>query len=59
MTPAIHKRLGRELHQALNDCTVLAPLSQRHPEITLADAYAIQQQLMKLRLAAGIGRAHV
>ena len=53
MTPAIHKRLGRELHQALNDCTVLAPLSQRHPEITLADAYAIQQQLMKLRLAAG------
>ena len=53
MTPAIHKRLGRELHQALNDCTVLAPLSQRHPEITVADAYAIQQQLMKLRLAAG------
>ena len=53
MTPAIHNRLGRELHQALNDCTVLAPLSQRHPEITVADAYAIQQQLMKLRLAAG------
>ncbi|QXL83747.1 2-oxopent-4-enoate hydratase [Comamonas sp. NLF-1-9] len=53
MTPATHKRLGRELHQALSDCSVLAPLSQRHPEITIDDAYAIQQQLMKLRLAAG------
>lgn len=53
MNSALRKRLGVELHEALASCTTLAPLTSRHPEITIDDAYAIQQHLMARRLAAG------
>lgn len=53
MTPKMHDKLGAELHKALVDGTVLSPLSVRHPDMTIDDAYAVQQRLMARRLAAG------
>jgi len=47
------EQLGTELYQALVDAKTVRPLTERHPEITIEDAYLIQQQLMKLRLRAG------
>jgi 2-oxopent-4-enoate/cis-2-oxohex-4-enoate hydratase len=41
------------LYQALVDAKTVKPLTDRHPDITIEDAYKIQQQLMKLRLNAG------
>lgn len=46
-------QLGAELYQALTECQVLEPLSNRHPDLTIEDAYAIQQRLLARRLAAG------
>ena len=45
--------LGDELFAALADCRSLEPLTSRHPGLTLADAYAIQQALATHRFAAG------
>ena len=45
--------LGDELFAALADCRSLEPLTSRHPGLTLADAYAIQQALAAHRFAAG------
>ena len=53
MNPELIQSLGDELYQALTTCTVVEPLTNRHPEITIADAYAIQQRLNARRLAAG------
>lgn len=47
------EQLGTELYQALVDAKTVRPLTERHPDITIEDAYQIQKQLMKLRLAAG------
>jgi len=47
------KQLGEELYQALVNAQTVAPLTARYPDITVNDAYAIQQCLMKRRLAAG------
>ena len=35
------EQLGDELYQALAGCQVVEPLTTRHPDITIADAYAI------------------
>lgn len=51
-TPLI-EQLGTELYQALVDAKTVKPLTDRYPDITIEDAYKIQQQLMKLRLNAG------
>jgi 2-oxopent-4-enoate/cis-2-oxohex-4-enoate hydratase len=51
-TPLI-EQLGTELYQALVDAKTVKPLTDRYPDITIEDAYKIQQQLMKLRLQAG------
>ena len=75
MTPDIQQQLGDELFDALQARRTVPPLTSRHPEITIDDAYAIQQRMMARRLAAGervvgkkigvtskavkIGRAHV
>jgi len=48
-----YKTLGRELHQALRECTMLEPLTAREPDITIADAYAIQQEMLALHLKDG------
>ncbi len=46
-------QLGDELYEALKACRTLEPLSNRHEDITIDDAYAIQQRMMQRRLAAG------
>ncbi|MBS0446475.1 MAG: 2-oxopent-4-enoate hydratase [Proteobacteria bacterium] len=45
--------LGDELYDALQACRVVDPLTTRHPDITIADAYRIQQRLTARRLEAG------
>jgi 2-oxopent-4-enoate/cis-2-oxohex-4-enoate hydratase len=45
--------LGDELFDALKACRTVEPLTTRHPEITIDDAYAIQQRLNARRLQAG------
>lgn len=46
-------QLGDELYEALKGCRTLEPLSNRHADITIDDAYAIQQRMMQRRLDAG------
>jgi len=53
MNTSLHDQLGDELYQALIQCQVLEPLTSRHPDLTIEDAYAIQQKMMARRLAAG------
>lgn len=53
MDTSLITRLGDELYDALVARQTLAPLTQRHPEITIEDAYQIQQQMIARRLAAG------
>jgi len=53
MQTQLIEQLGTELYQALVDAKTVKPLTDRHPDITMEDAYKIQQQLMKLRLKAG------
>ena len=53
MTPEIHTSLGDELYDALTGCHTVTPLSTRHPDITIEDAYAIQQRLIARRTGAG------
>ena len=45
--------LGDELYDALKTCRAVAPLSTRHPDITIEDAYRIQQRLNARRIEAG------
>lgn len=47
------EQLGDELYQALAGCQMVEPLTSRHSDITIDDAYAIQQRMMARRLAAG------
>ncbi|NML27074.1 2-oxopent-4-enoate hydratase [Zoogloea dura] len=53
MDKSLITRLGDELYDALVARQTLVPLTQRHPEITIEDAYQIQQQMIARRLAAG------
>lgn len=53
MNPELHQTLGDELYAALRERQPVEPLTLRHPEITIADAYAIQQRMLARRLAAG------
>ena len=46
-------QLGDELYTALTTGEVLAPLTERHPDITIEDAYHIQQRMLARRIAAG------
>lgn len=45
--------LGDELYQALVNQTTVAPLTERHPDITVEDAYHIAQVITDSRVAAG------
>jgi 2-oxopent-4-enoate/cis-2-oxohex-4-enoate hydratase len=45
--------LGQELHQALLTRAPVAPLTARGHDLTIADAYQIQQHMLSPRLAAG------
>ena len=53
MNPELITTLGDELYEALTACRVVDPLTTRHPEITVEDAYRIQQRLNARRVAAG------
>jgi 2-oxopent-4-enoate/cis-2-oxohex-4-enoate hydratase len=53
MNDTLIQQLGDELYDALKGCQVLEPLTSRHPEITIEDAYRIQQRLNARRLEAG------
>jgi len=53
MSPELITQLGDELYDALANCRVVDPLTTRHPEITIEDAYGIQQRLNARRVSAG------
>ena len=45
--------LGNELYQAMTTRTVVDPLTTRYPDITIENAYHIQQRMLSRRLQAG------
>lgn len=45
--------LGLKLHQALESRTAVDPLIVEHPELSIADAYAVQLAMVSHRIAAG------
>jgi 2-oxopent-4-enoate/cis-2-oxohex-4-enoate hydratase len=53
MNPELITTLGDELYEALKGCRVVDPLTNRHPDITIEDAYGIQQRLNARRVEAG------
>ena len=53
MTPELINTLGDELYDALKGRHVVEPLTSRHPDITIEEAYAIQQRLNARRVDAG------
>ncbi|MBS7663612.1 2-oxopent-4-enoate hydratase [Pseudomonas lalucatii] len=53
MEHALLHEIGAELHNALRQAEAIAPLTERYPQLTLEDAYAIQQQLIARRLDDG------
>jgi len=53
LATSVQHALGDELYAALRGCTVVEPLIARHPGMSIADAYAVQQRLNARRLADG------
>jgi 2-oxopent-4-enoate/cis-2-oxohex-4-enoate hydratase len=53
MNTDLIQSLGDELHAALAGVRMVEPLTSRYPDITIEDAYAIQQRLNSRRLEAG------
>jgi 2-oxopent-4-enoate/cis-2-oxohex-4-enoate hydratase len=53
MNDDLIRQLGDELYTALQGCAVVEPLTNRHPDITIEDAYRIQQRLNACRVEAG------
>nr|WP_310462660.1 2-oxopent-4-enoate hydratase [Sphaerotilus sp.] len=53
MDTSLIEHLGDELYDALNARQVVAPLTERHPEITIEDSYRIQLRMIERRLQAG------
>ena len=53
MDEQLIKALGDELHTALRERRALRPLTERHPQITLDDAYRISLQFLQHREALG------
>tara|TARA_R100001132_G_scaffold27490_1_gene34142 strand:- start:558 stop:1340 length:783 start_codon:yes stop_codon:yes gene_type:complete len=45
--------LGDELYQALTTCTTIEPLTKRYADITIENAYHIQQRMIDRRIQAG------
>ena len=45
--------LAEALWSAERDAAPIAPLTAQHPDLTVADAYAVQQALIRRKLAAG------
>ncbi len=53
MDTSILVGLGRDLYDAEQTHSVLKPLTDLYPDMTLEDAYAIQQEYARLRMDAG------
>ncbi|MBN3786015.1 2-oxopent-4-enoate hydratase [Burkholderia sp. Ac-20353] len=53
MNDLLISSLGDELYAALTDRRVLEPLTSRHTDLTIEDAYRIQQRLNARRVEAG------
>ena len=53
MQQPLIETLGDELFDALRESRTLEPLSSRHPEISVEDAYRVQQRLIARRLDGG------
>lgn len=53
MDQTTREKLGDELHQALTERRTVTPLTSRGLEITLEDAYRIQERMISHRRAAG------
>ena len=53
MDTQLISKLGDELFSALREHRTIEPLTSRHPDLSEADAYAIQQRLIALRIASG------
>ncbi|HYD71118.1 2-oxopent-4-enoate hydratase [Azospirillum sp.] len=53
MDAALVHRLGDELHAALSTGEAVDPLTGRYPDMTIEDAYAIQQRFVAHRLEGG------
>ena len=53
MDDTLTRALGDELHEALVARRAIAPLTARHPELTIDDAYRIQTHMVGRRLAQG------
>lgn len=47
------EQLGDELFNALNNAQMVEPLTERFPQLTIEQAYAIQQRLLSLRVQHG------
>lgn len=50
LSAADHHALGQQLYDALRGQTTLSPLTQTHPDITIADAYQISRAMLSQRL---------
>ncbi|MFZ2123000.1 MAG: 2-oxopent-4-enoate hydratase [Rhodoferax sp.] len=53
MDAKLIETLGDELFQAMRTQTVVDPLTSRHPDITIENAYHIQQRMLSRRIQAG------
>lgn len=53
MNKQLIKECGDELYQCIVDQTTTAPLTERFPEITIDDAYAISLRILERRLENG------
>ena len=53
MNDLLISSLGDELYAAVKDCRVLDPLTSRYADLTIEDAYRIQQRLNARRIEAG------
>ncbi|WP_298700131.1 2-oxopent-4-enoate hydratase [uncultured Variovorax sp.] len=53
MDQPLIESLGDELYTALRGCSVIEPLTNRHADITIEDAYRIQQRMLARRIEAG------
>ena len=53
MNDILISSLGDELYAAVKDCRVLDPLTSRYADLTIEDAYRIQQRLNACRIEAG------
>jgi 2-oxo-hept-3-ene-1,7-dioate hydratase len=53
LEPSVHAALARELHQSEQTRVQVEQFSKRHPDMSMADSYAIQRAWIDIKKAAG------